>query len=70
MVLVVKNPPADAQDAKDEDSIPGSGRSPAIGNPTPVFLLGKFHGQRGLAGCCSWGRKELDPTGPLSMHIE
>jgi len=20
--------------------------------PTPVFLPGKFHGQRGLAGCC------------------
>ena len=22
--------------------------------PTPVFLPGKFHGQRGLAGCSPW----------------
>ena len=25
--------------------------------PTPVFLLGKFHGQRSLAGCSPWGHK-------------
>ena len=25
--------------------------------PTPVFSLGKFHGQRGLAGYSPWGRK-------------
>ena len=30
--------------------------------PTPVLLPGKFHGQRSLAGCSSWGRKELDTT--------
>ena len=28
--------------------------------PTPVFLPGKFHGQRNLMGYSSWGRKELD----------
>ena len=28
MVLVVKNPPANAGDLRDEGSIPGSGRSP------------------------------------------
>ena len=28
--------------------------------PTPVFLPGKFHGQRRLAGCSPWGRKESD----------
>ena len=27
--------------------------------PTPVILPGKFHGQRSLAGYCSWGRKRL-----------
>ena len=27
--------------------------------PTPVFLPGKFHEQRGLAGYSPWGRKEL-----------
>ena len=26
--------------------------------PTPVFLLGKSHGQMSLAGCSSWGHKE------------
>ena len=27
---------------------------------TPVFLPGKFHGQRSLAAYCRWGHKELD----------
>ena len=30
---VVKNPPANAGDARDALSIPGSGRSPGVGNP-------------------------------------
>ena len=29
---------------------------------TPVFLPGKFHGQRGLVGYSPWGHKELDTT--------
>ena len=29
---VVKNPPASAGDARDAGSIPGSGRSPGVGN--------------------------------------
>ena len=29
---VVKNPPANAGDARDVGSIPGSGRSPGVGN--------------------------------------
>ena len=28
--------------------------------PTPVFLPGKFHAQRRLAGCRPWGRREPD----------
>ena len=28
--------------------------------PTPVFLPGKFRGQRSLADYSPWGRKELD----------
>ena len=28
--------------------------------PTPVFLLGKPHGQRSLVGYSPWGHKELD----------
>ena len=30
--------------------------------PTPVFLPGKSHGQRSLAGYSPWGCKELDTT--------
>ena len=29
---------------------------------TPVFLPGKFHGQRSLAGYSPWGHKESDTT--------
>ena len=39
------------------DPIPGSGRSPKEGQPTPVFLPGESHGQRSLAD--SWDHKEL-----------
>ena len=30
--------------------------------PTPVFLPGKFHGQRSLADYSPWGCQELDTT--------
>ena len=30
--------------------------------PTPVFLPGKSHGQRSLAGYSPWGRKESNTT--------
>ena len=30
--------------------------------PTPIFLTGKFHGQRRLVGYSAWGCKELDTT--------
>ena len=33
---VVKNPPANAGDARDVDSIIGSGRSPGVGNGNPL----------------------------------
>ena len=54
---MVKNSSANEGDT---DSIPGSGRSPGEGNGNPVFLLGKFHGQRRLVGYSLWGHKELD----------
>ena len=64
-----KNLPANAGDA---DSIPGLGRSPGErnGNPTPVVLSGKSHGQRSLVGYSPWGHKELDMTELLSIHAE
>ena len=36
--------------------------------PTPVFLPGKFHGQRSLAGYSPWGCKESDTTEWLKQH--
>ena len=33
---------------------------------TPVFLPGKFHGQRSLVGHSSWGHKESDTTERLT----
>ena len=40
VVLVIKNPPANAEDVRDVGPIPGSGES---------------HGQRSLAGYSPWG---------------
>ena len=37
--------------------------------PIPVFLSGKFHGQRNLAGYSPWGRKELDMTEHHHHHL-
>ena len=36
-MLVVKNPPANAEDTRDADSTPGSGRSPGGGNSNPLW---------------------------------
>ena len=56
--LVVKNPLAKGGDS---GSVPGLGRSPGEGNgnPLPVFLPGKSHGRRSLAGYCPWGHKRV-----------
>ena len=52
---MVKSPLANAGGGRDEGLIPGSGRSPGgrHGKPTPVFLPGKSHGHKSLAGCSS-----------------
>ena len=49
VVLVVKNPPANAGDTRGIGSIPGLGRSPA-GQPTSVFLPAESHGEKSVAG--------------------
>ena len=36
--------------------------------PTPVFLPGKFHGQRSLASYSPWGLKESDITEHSLTH--
>ena len=59
---VVKNPPANAGELDDMGSISGVRKIPCRrkGQPTPVFLPGKAHGQRNLVGYSPWGGKELD----------
>ena len=50
-----------AYSAGDLGSNPGLGRSPGGGNGNPpVFLPGKYHGQRSLVGYSPWGCKEPD----------
>ena len=36
---------------------------------TPVFLPGKFHGQRSLAGYSPWGGQESDVTERLALSL-
>ena len=37
--------------------------------PTPVFLLGEFHGQRSLAGYSPWFRRESKSTEQLTLSF-
>ena len=46
---MVKNLPDNVGGAREAGLIPGLRRSPEVENDTPVFFLGKFHGQRRLA---------------------
>ena len=51
VVLMVKNPPANAGDIRDAGLIPGSGCPwRRAWQSTPVFLPGESHGQRSLVG--------------------
>ena len=66
MVLVVKNPPANADRCKFD---PWVGKIPwrRVQKLTPVFLPREFHGQRSLVGCSPQGLIELDTT-EVSQH--
>ena len=70
VVLVVKNFPASAADARDAASVPQLGKSPGIGNGTPLqcSCRGKFPGQRRLVGYSPWGCRESDMTERLSTR--
>ena len=54
-----KESACNAEDARDVALIPGSGKIPwrRKWQSTPVFLTGKFYGQRSLAGCSPWVTK-------------
>ena len=58
---MVKNPPANAGDVRDLDSIPGLGRSPGDGNGSPL-QYSQNPIDRSLAGYSPWGCKESDVT--------
>ena len=63
VVLVVKNPPANARGLRDRLSTPGSGIPwRRAWQPTPVFLPREYHGQKSLPGYHPQGCKELDMT--------
>ena len=57
---MVKNPPAQqeiwVQSLGQEDPLEKEWQ------PTAVFLLGEFHGQRSLVGYSPWGCKQSDMT--------
>ena len=61
---MVKNPPANAEDARDTSLIPGLGRFPEQETATRSSILaGKSHVQRSLEDYgSSWGCKESDVT--------
>ena len=57
VLLVVKNPPANAGDIRDGGLSPGSGRRAWW--PTPIFLPEESNGQRNLAGYSPWGSQRV-----------
>ena len=65
-----KEPPTDAENARNQSLIPESGRFSGVGNGNPFqyFLPGKSYGQRILVSYRSLGPKELDVTKRLSTH--
>jgi len=69
VALMVNNLPANAGDTRDTGSIPGSGRSPAVGNGTPLHCscLENSMG-RGIWWATVREATELDSTEELSTH--
>ena len=61
---MVKNPPVCVGDEREHRFDPWTGKISwrRKWQPTPVFLPGKSHGQRSLAGYSPWGRKESGTT--------
>ena len=64
MVLVVKNPPANAGRRKRCKFDPWVEKVPwrRAWQPIPVFLPGEVHEQRSLVGYSPWSYKELGMT--------
>ena len=60
----IKNPPANAGDVRDTDSVLGSGKIPGGGHGTPLQdpYLENPHGPRSLVGYSLRGRKDEETT--------
>ena len=71
VVLVVKESSCQWKRCKRHPFDPWVGKIPwrKKWQPTPVFLPGKSHGQKRLAGCSPWGCKESDTTEMSNAHI-
>ena len=66
---MVKNLPASTGDTRDAGLIPGSGRSPGVGNGNPPqYSCLETYEQRSLAGYNPWDRKESDTTEHTQTH--
>ena len=68
---MVKNPPANAVRRKTHQFDPWVRKIPwrREWQSTPVFLPGKSHGQRSLAGYSPWSSKEVDTTNTFCVPI-
>ena len=61
VALVVRNPPANAEEARDSGSTPVLGRSPGVGDGNPLqFSSLENSTDRSLTGCGLWGREESE----------
>ena len=56
---VVKNLPVNAGDASNESLIPGSGRSPGVGNGNPLTILAKIPWTEEPGGLHSMGSQRV-----------
>ena len=67
---MIKNLPANAEDTRDAGLIPGSGRSPGVGNGNPLQYSWprNFQGQSSLEGYSPWGHKESGTTERTHTH--
>ena len=63
---MVKNLPASVREARDVGSIPGSGRSPVVGNGNLLQYSSLENSMNREAQCAPWVRKKLDI---LSTHV-
>ena len=67
---VVNNLPAKAGDTRDVGLIPESGSKSRKWQSSPVFLFGKFRGQRSLADYGPSGHKGSDTTDYACTHMD